>query len=205
MPLRGQLTPDYTSNDPSFPVAQGNISYPDECTLLDYNHLAANPNLPTDLYPNHDATNHPMIAPPRAHINEINQYGTSEGIINSGNLNQLPVDNENWANSEKISIPTIDQSQDLLENPQEFFSGSVAGGMTESQSPNLESMDKNTGAQRHRSLPPARRGGRRGPLTSAQAEHQRQAKLLGVCIRCRKTRIKVRAPCMYAEYTNSHQ
>lgn len=172
---------------------------------LDYNHLAANPNLPTDLYPNHDATNHPMIAPPWALTNGINQYSTSEGIINSGDSNQLRIDNENWANSEKISIPTIGQSQDLLQNPQDFLGDAIAEGITKSQSSNLESVDTNTGSQHHRSLPPARRGGRRGPLTSAQAEHQRQAKLLGICIRCRKTKIKVRAPCMYAGYTNSHQ
>ncbi|KFY04686.1 hypothetical protein V491_09282 [Pseudogymnoascus sp. VKM F-3775] len=207
MPLSGHLALDYISNDPSFPAAEANISYPDECTLLDYNHLAANPNLPTDLYPNHDATNHPMITPPRALINEINQYGTSEGIINSGDSNQLRIDNENWANSGKISIPTIGQSQDLLQNPQDFLGDAIAEGITKSQSSNLKSVDTDTGAQHHRSLPPARRGGRRGPLTSAQAEHQRQAKLLGctggipceACRRSSKSRIWNK-PCTKAHF-----
>jgi hypothetical protein len=40
-------------------------------------------------------------------------------------------------------------------------------------------------------LPPARRGRRRGKLTAEQIKEQRDAKLRGVCVRCRKTRIKV--------------
>lgn len=40
-------------------------------------------------------------------------------------------------------------------------------------------------------LPPARRGGRRGKLTAKQTKEQRNAKLRGICVRCRKTRIKV--------------
>jgi hypothetical protein len=42
-----------------------------------------------------------------------------------------------------------------------------------------------------RQLPRARRGGRRGPLTAKQVENRQAVRLSGVCIRCRKTRIKV--------------
>lgn len=51
---------------------------------------------------------------------------------------------------------------------------------------------KHTIIQQHRPLPPAKRGGRRGRLTAAQAEEQKKARLRGVCIRCKKSRIKVR-------------
>lgn len=44
------------------------------------------------------------------------------------------------------------------------------------------------------SLPPAKRGGRRGPLDPSQRKHQREMRFLGVCIRCRRSRIKVRNP-----------
>ncbi|OQV03190.1 hypothetical protein CLAIMM_08267 [Cladophialophora immunda] len=40
------------------------------------------------------------------------------------------------------------------------------------------------------SLPPAKRGGRRGPLDPSQRKHQREMRFLGVCIRCRRSRIK---------------
>lgn len=48
------------------------------------------------------------------------------------------------------------------------------------------------GAREPNRLPPARKGGRRGPLTEEQARHQKDARLRGICIRCRRTRIKVR-------------
>lgn len=51
--------------------------------------------------------------------------------------------------------------------------------------------------QSTRELPKARRGGRRGPLTEEQAQSQQVARLSGVCIRCRKTRIKVNG-CKYS-------
>jgi hypothetical protein len=45
--------------------------------------------------------------------------------------------------------------------------------------------------QRDTTLIAKTRGGRRGKLTADQAKHQTQARLLGVCIRCRMSRIKV--------------
>ncbi len=41
-------------------------------------------------------------------------------------------------------------------------------------------------------LPRARRGGRKGPLSVREREDRRKAKIRGVCIRCRRTNIKVR-------------
>ena len=41
-------------------------------------------------------------------------------------------------------------------------------------------------------LPRAHRGGRKGPLSVREREERREAKIRGVCIRCRRTKIKVR-------------
>jgi hypothetical protein len=157
----------------------------------------------TDPYLNYTVTNYTMSAPLGPPINDMSQYNTSEGIIISSGSNQLQMENENWTNQENISILTTEethessnkedthQHHDLLQVPQDFFGDATAESITKSQSACLESGDTSTKAQHYCPLPPARRGGRRGPLTSAQAEHQRQARSLGVCIRCRKTRIKV--------------
>lgn len=41
------------------------------------------------------------------------------------------------------------------------------------------------------SLPPARRGGRRGPLSAAERQARKEARKRGVCIRCRRLKQKV--------------
>ena len=46
--------------------------------------------------------------------------------------------------------------------------------------------------RQHKPLLAARRGGRCGPLSVAQKKSQKEARERGVCIRCRKSRIKVR-------------
>jgi hypothetical protein len=64
--------------------------------------------------------------------------------------------------------------------------GEIEGAESVASSSKLQTMVNST-----RQLPMARRGGRRGPLTAEQAQTRRAARLAGICIRCRKTRIKV--------------
>lgn len=45
-----------------------------------------------------------------------------------------------------------------------------------------------------KTLPPKRRGGRRGPLSISQLDQRKRAKRQGICIRCRKLRTKVSCP-----------
>lgn len=47
------------------------------------------------------------------------------------------------------------------------------------------------GPSRPVSLRPARRGGRRGSLSSKELEERREARRQGACLRCRKTKEKV--------------
>lgn len=61
-----------------------------------------------------------------------------------------------------------------------------------SQDVGAVSANKHPIVQRDWKVPPKRRGGRVGPLTSAQAKHQKQSKLYQwICIRCRRSGIKV--------------
>lgn len=45
-----------------------------------------------------------------------------------------------------------------------------------------------------RTLPPVRRGGRRGPLSASQLEQRNRARKSGICIRCRKLKERVGDP-----------
>jgi hypothetical protein len=48
-----------------------------------------------------------------------------------------------------------------------------------------------------KTLPPPRRGGRRGPLSASQLDQRRRAKKQGICIRCRKLKTKASNPNFY--------
>lgn len=45
-----------------------------------------------------------------------------------------------------------------------------------------------------KSMPPARKGGRRGPLSAWQRAERKRAKMQGICIRCRKMKTKASEP-----------
>jgi hypothetical protein len=47
------------------------------------------------------------------------------------------------------------------------------------------------GPSRPISLPPARKGGRKGPLSAEEKKQTRESRKQGICIRCRKTKVKV--------------
>ncbi len=69
--------------------------------------------------------------------------------------------------------------------------GSNTLGLTERLLAELKKQESAPAVGGHKPLPPARRGGRRGKLSKEQMEAQKVARLRGVCIRCRRTRIKV--------------
>lgn len=99
-------------------------------------------------------------------INELNCVPSTERPKEPQNPSHVPLlHNTSWASQ---------------------VTGEIEGVESVASSSTLQTMVNST-----RQLPMARRGGRRGPLTADQAQTRRAARLAGICIRCRKTRIKV--------------
>ena len=96
-----------------------------------------------------------------------------------------------------LQTPAIDSPEARNIDPRLIMTTQYRSNTTElAERPSVEPKKQESvpTVRGHKRLPPARRGGRRGKLSKEQMEAQKEARLRGVCIRCRRTRIKVNYP-----------
>jgi hypothetical protein len=109
--------------------------------------------------------------------------------------------NTQWGPSSSLEISStteafnsVVQEQGSFQNPCTISENPETATKIQLSSADINLTDRSPnsfGPSRMVSLPPARKGGRKGPLSVAELKKRREAKKQGVCIRCRQLKEKV--------------